>query len=368
MKNLTKIAIIATVLLSFSINYSLKAQSQYQMPNSGFETFEIGFNGEGQQPTDWKGSNVVHTALGVTVRKTLVSSNPNGRTGNCVYLHNEMVGAMGIEAPAPAFIALGMPWNEVDGISADKAIGGCEVGIEFTYRPDTLELWIKRTYETQENARVLLYLWKGIAIGTSYRNKAGNCQDSNRTNEESDIRGKNSCTTTQRAILVGEGEWVSGRQFEDWTQIKVPVMYFNNEIPEKINIIISAANSPAEGEANTIKAGSKLWADDLKLIYSSKIDKLLVGGKSVSANFHTDTLSYTYSLGSTTTIPAITAFRAGRQLSGAEINITNGVIDGAPSEITVKAEDGSSSTTYKVYFVSQPSTPSTTNVSPMPSS
>ncbi|MDR1761494.1 MAG: hypothetical protein LBR55_03490 [Bacteroidales bacterium] len=62
---------------------------------------------------------------------------------------------------------------------------------------------------------------------------------------------------------------------------------------------------------------------------------------------------YTYSVGNATTIPDITALRSDRELNGSEISITNGSIDGEPSTITVMAEDGSSSSTYKVYFVSR---------------
>ncbi|MDR3327829.1 MAG: hypothetical protein LBT04_06890 [Prevotellaceae bacterium] len=331
--------------------------AQFQLPNSGFETFETGFNGEGEQPTSWKGSNVVQTVAGFTARGTLVNSSNSGHTGNCVYLHVEEVGAMGITAPAPAFVALGTPWNEVSGLSSSNAIGGCTGGLAFTHRPDTLSLWIKRTYTNTENAHVMVYLWSGISQGTSYINKGGNCQSSNRTDEQLDVMGINTrCTTTQLANLIGSGEWVSNQQFTGWTEIKIPVRYFNNSIPEKINVIISAANYPCEGCSNSIKTGSKLWADDLSLQYSSKIDEIRINNRSMSG-FNTNTLTYTYSLGvGVVTIPPITVYRSGRQLSSSEILITNGTVGGVPTTIRVNAEDGSSSTTYTINFVAQQST------------
>ena len=362
MKQFTKLAIFATAMLSFSLISPLKAQ-QYQLPNSGFETFQGGFNSIGQQPTGgWKGSNVTQTALGTTVTKQLVFSDAGGRSGNCVRLENLWVGALGIGAPAPGYISLGTPWNEIKDASADKAIGGCAGGLAFTYRPDTLELWVKRTLanSTSESAHVVVYLWKGTSSGNSYRNKGGSCQGTGtRTDEEVDVRRTNSCGTNQTATIVGVGEWVSAvnQQFTSWTKIKVPVTYYSDERPTKINVIISAANYPAEGQANSIKENSKLWADDLSLNYSSKIDKLMINGR-YWTEFNRDVLNYTYSLGTNaTTVPPIIAYRSGRKLgveAASEISINYGGVD-AVTTITVNAEDGSGSTTYTINFIKQQS-------------
>ncbi|MDR1544425.1 MAG: hypothetical protein LBS50_08490 [Prevotellaceae bacterium] len=359
MKKFLKKSIFSTASFALFFTFTT-AKAQYQLPNSTFETFETGFNGVGQQPTSWKGSNVSQSApLVGTITKQLVNVESAGRTGNCVYMHNEMVGVSGIaEAPAPAFIALGEPWNAISGTDANSAIGGCTGGLNFTYRPDTLSLWVKRTPSASENARISVYLWSGNSQGSSYKNKGGSCSSSSRTNEEIDIRGNNSCSTTTLANLIGTGDWVSNQTISNWQQIKVPIVYVNNSIPEKINVIISAAAYPYTGgdNANSVKSGSKLWADDLSLIYSSKIGILNINNRSL-ADFNPGTLEYTYSLGlGVTTIPPITAYRNGRQLTGSEISIINGAVDGAPTTITVTAQDGSSTTTYTINFVSQQST------------
>ena len=354
MNNIFTKTLAVLTIVSLSSFSNLKAQ--YQMPNSGFETFQTGFNGVGEQPTGWYASNVSQM-LGIT--GVLVGS-ASGRTGgNCVYLHNEDVGAMGITAPAYAYISLGKPWNNVDGVSANSAIGGCTGGLNFTYRPDTMEVWIKRTWTSQENARLLIYLWSGTAKGNKYISKGGPCLSfTPDDNDVGDVRKTNTCGTVQYANLIGEGEWVSTVQYPNWSLIKVPVKYFNNDIPQKINIFISAANYPTEGQSNTIRSGSKLWADDLRLVYSSKAHQLRINTNGIDrilSGFNQDTLSYTYSLGLTATeVPSIiTAFRSGRQLSSSEVSISHGVIDGAPTTITITAEDGSSSTTYKIYFKKQ---------------
>ncbi|MDR2684006.1 MAG: hypothetical protein LBB53_01330, partial [Prevotellaceae bacterium] len=359
MKKITKLTIFSLAFIT--VFFCFSTVNAQQLPNSNFESFETGHNGEGQQPTGWKGSNVVQTVAGITARGTLVGYQA-GRSGNCVYLHNEEVGAAGITAPAPAFVSLGMPWNEVSGLSASNAIGGCTGGLNFTYRPDTLLLWVKRTFSNTERAHVAVYLWSGNSQGSSYKNKGGSCQNSSRTNEEVDIRGTNSCSTTAQANLIGNGEWVGNAQINNWEQIKVPITYFNNSVPEKINVIISASAYPySNGDnANSVKAGSKLWADDLSLVYSSKIHELrlnLGGNYRPLQNFDANTLNYTYELGQgSTSVPQIQAFRSGRQLSGSEISITYGEVDGTPTTVTVAAEDGSSTTAYTINFVSAQST------------
>jgi len=392
MKIFTKIsAILAIVVLSlFS---TLKAQT-YQIPNSGFEDFVPDNNNSntGYRPVGWYSSNVHTTALGITARRAVVhpgsltgvnmsdawnqpTSNGNnpilphvavqGRNGTeCVYIHNEMAGALGIESDSYAYISLGKPWNQVDGAlipDAQTARGGCEGGIDFTHRPDTMEVWIKRSWQIQENARLLIYLWAGEFKGTHYRSMSRGCLPSNRTNDEVDVRGTNSCTTTQRGTLVGEGQWVSTQQFSDWTLIKVPIRYFSNLPPEKVNIFISAANYPDEGNTQSVKAGARLWADDLRLIYSSKIHDIRVdvnGTFRPIPNVNKNVYDYTYVVREGVNFtPAIQAFRSGRQLLGSEITVVDGVIDGNPTVITVRAEDDpNNTTTYRVHFVRTQST------------
>jgi len=346
----------AFCLLPYS---SLNAQS-FQIPNSDFEIFEPGFNEVGQQPKYWYGSNVNQPP----VKQPLVGYD-TGRTGKCVYLHNEWAGAVGIGANANAYISLGKPWNDVPGSSPNRAIGGCEGGMPFTYRPDTLELWIKRTYISTEKARILVYLWKGESTGNSYKSKGGGCETSSkvRINEEADVRGKNTCGTTQSATLIGEGKWDKEEQYTDWTLIKVPITYKSNEIPEKINIMIAAANTTSDGDANTIKAGSKLWADDLNLIYSSKAHEIRVkrndGIFLPIPNFDENTLVCDYKVKDGVSFdpaPDIKVCRSGRELLTLEFTKVNGVIDDPdrPTIITIRAvDDPANTTTYRINFTTE---------------
>ncbi|GHV35792.1 hypothetical protein FACS1894178_6120 [Bacteroidia bacterium] len=345
--------------LLFCLFINVKFINAQQLPNSSFETFENGYNGVGKQPTGWKGSNVKTTYSGTTVTGDMVAQ-AAGRSGNGVYCHNEFVGALGIGTAAPAYISLGQPWNEVYGMSTSSAGGGNEGGINWTYRPDSVQVWVKRTYTSQEDMVVSFYLWSGTFKSTSYRNRGNSeCHSRNQTDEETDIHGTNRCGTTQQGTLIANAEWRSGQQYNDWYLVKFPVNYYSNSIPEKVNMAISAANVPASDGIGSAKEGSKLWIDDLSLIYASTIGEvyLTTNGFTQKFNgFNAGTHEYTKSLGQgATQIPTIECYRNGRKLSGSEINIQLGQVDGAATVITVTAGDASSTSTYTINFVSQQS-------------
>ncbi|MDO4191416.1 MAG: hypothetical protein Q4D14_07040 [Bacteroidales bacterium] len=327
-----------------------------QIPNSGFETFEAGFNGAGQQPVGWKGSNVKKTVIGITVSQQLIYQETSGRTGNCVKIENKAVGAAGITEDAPAYISLGTPWAYISGLNTSSATGGTDGGISFTYCPDTIELWVKRSYQTQENAHALIYLWAGESVGSQYKTKGNSCGGETHRDEESDVRGTNTCTTTQLATLIGVGEWISNQQYSTWTKVQAPIQYYSNTTPEKVNVIISSADYPNGRDATKVHDGSILYADDMRLIYSSQLSEIRIGNHAI-ANFDPNTYSYTYSLGQgATTVPqTITCYRNGRLITGNEISINYGTI-GQPTSITVYAQDNSSTHTYNITFVAQQST------------
>lgn len=190
-----------------------------QLTNSGFESFEAdNLNGTGVRPTGWNASNVKRTVLGITASGNLVFEEANGRTGKCVKLQSTEVGAVGITEPAPAWITLGKPWNYLSGTDVSSATAGTDGGISFKYRPDTLAVWIKRTYSIQEDANIVFYSWKGTAQGNGYRTKGGGCAGGEHTDEESDIRinyDANSCGTQAYATQIAEGHWRDNKAYNE---------------------------------------------------------------------------------------------------------------------------------------------------------
>lgn len=344
------------ILLLFFLFFSPYLLLAQQLPNAGFENWNgTAFNGE-PQLANWNGSNVSQVGFSFT----FVFKDTNGRNGNCAKLENQKVGAMGITREAPSYLTLGSPWSYVKGIDAGSASAGTDGGISFTYRPDTLAVWIKRTGSnaTSEDYNIVYYAWKGTSYSNTYKNSSGGCtSDTPHYDEESDIRQAtdgNECGTSTYATQVSEGRLNEKKVYSNWTEVKVPIKYYNDYVPEKVNVIFSAGNYPNK-RSNDVKAGNALYVDDARLIYSSAIHELYINNLKYS-DFRCDILEYTYTLGlGATTIPDIIAKRSGRTLSGSEITITKGTVDGEPTLITIKAEDGSSTTTYTIYFVSKQS-------------
>lgn len=365
-----RIFVACMLVLGMFLPISLHAQ---QLPDSGFEDWS-GEKFDGSiQLKYWNASNVSQVGF-----KFNFVTREAGHSGSySARIIEREVGAMGITETSPAYLSLGQPWTYLESITKiSQATAGCAGGIKFTYRPDSVEVWLKRTGAdwAKEDYHVLYYSWKGTAQSDKYKGKNGNCTSVTKTNEESDVRlvmNHNECGTTQKAVQVCEGWHRTRGQMNNWTRIVIPVYYMSDEKPDMCNVIFSASNYPNYRANSGLYAGNDLYIDDIKMIYSSEIQALFIGGKQWKGFDPTSSDEQVYSVGKgVSTIPEIRAVRGigtltnprgetgnftGRTLSGSEITITNGKIDGAATVITVKAEDGSSTHTYKIKFVSAPS-------------
>lgn len=345
-----------------------------QLPNASFEDWS-GAQFDGNiQPASWNVSNVTQFGF-----KFNFAYREAGHTGSyCLRVQDREIGAAGITEVSPGYFSLGQPWVYIESLTkVSYATAGTEGGMSFTYRPDSMSVWIKRTGNNtdKEDFYLLYYAWSGTAKSSKYKGKNGSCTSVSKTNEESDIRialDGNECGTDQKANQIAEGMWRERKTYGEWTNIKVPIYYFNNDAPTMMNIIFSASNYPNYRANSGLYDGNSLWVDDVSLIYSSKIQKLYIDDKEWKGFDPNNTGEQVYSLGQgATALPKIEAKRGigsltnahgetanftGRTLSGKEITITNGEIDGAPTTITVRAEDGSSTTTYKIKFVRAAST------------
>ena len=364
---------ITYLLFTLLLMQGMQAYGQ-QLPDPHFEDWSDSFDGNAQ-PKDWHGSNVSQSALGMSFKFTFLYKK-EGRTGSCAYVANQEVGAGGVYETAPGYFSLGKAWSAIEGLDTNTGTGGTEGGINFTYRPDTLSVWIKRTGSgaTSEDFNIVFYSWQGESKGTSYRSKGGSCKSSNHTNEECDIRQStngNTCSTSTFAKQVAEGWHRERATYAGWTNIRVPIYYLRDDAPEKVNVIFSAGNAPNAFSNAGITKGNDLYVDDVELIYSCKIQKLFVDGMAWNG-FNPDTEEeQVYSLGqNATSVPDMYAMRGagsltnsqnktatfpGRRLSGDEITIKKGAV-GEVTTLTVKSGDGKQTMTYKIRFVKQAST------------
>ena len=340
-----------------------------QVPNPGFEDWS-GEKFDGQiQPKDWYASNISQVGINFNL-----AHQEAGHTGSyCMMVQDTKVGAMGITELSPGYFSLGKPWSWIDGLNTSTATAGTSGGITWAHRPDTMSVWIKRTGANvdKEDFYLLYYAWSGTAKGDKYKAKGGGCSPVSQTNEESDIRlalDANECGTAQQANQIAEGMWREKKQYSDWTNIRVPIYYFNDDMPEMMNIIFSASNYPNFRAKDGLYEGNALYVDDVELIYSSKIDKLYIREREWKAFDPNSAEEQVYSVGKATEIPAVFGVRGagtitnargdkatfpGRKLTNEEFQILQqGAIDGDPMIIQVNAINGSSSTTYKIKFVS----------------
>lgn len=354
-------------LLLFAINLAI-VQAQ-QLPNSDFEDWSgATFNGQ-KQPKSWNASNVTQVGMEFNFAHQVA-----GHSGQyAMMVEDQEVGAVGITETSPGYFSLGTPWVYLESVlKVSEATAGDEGGIDWTHRPDTMVVWIKRVGDnvSKEDFHLLYYSWKGTSTGTSYKGKNGKCTSVTKYDEESDIRqstDKNECGTSVLATQVAEGWLYEKKRYDDWTLIKVPIFYCSDEVPEKVNAIFSASNYPNFRANSGLYVGNQLHVDDIQMLYSSKIQHLYIDNKEWRGFDSNSTEEQVYSLGEhATEMPDIFAMRGegsfvnsrgqvatfpGRRLQGEEIQITPGQIDGAPTIITVNAEDGSSSMTYRIKFV-----------------
>ena len=340
-----------------------------QLTNANFEDWSgAAFDGN-IQPKGWNASNV--TQFGFKFNFAHREAGHNG--GYSMMVQDQEVGAAGITETSPGYFSLGQPWVYISSLTAvSQASAGTYGGINWTHRPDSMSVWIKRTGSntSKEDFYLLYYSWTGNVSNNRFKGKNGNCTTTDTyTNEESDIRQAmdgNECGTPQGATQVSEGMWRERATYNNWINIRVPIYYMNNSAPQKMNIIFSASNYPNFRANNGLYTGNSLYVDDVELIYSSKIQKLYINDKEWKGFDPNNTGVQEYALGETaTSIPTIEARRGagsltnargttksfvGRVLSGSEITITNGNLTDQPTLITVRSEDGQSTTTYKIQF------------------
>ncbi|MCQ2310995.1 MAG: hypothetical protein MJZ64_04515 [Paludibacteraceae bacterium] len=358
------------VLLGVNVYVQGQGNNQFQVPNADFEDWSGStFDGH-EQPAVWHYCNVDQ----LNIAKFNFANKQAGHSGKyCAKVEDQDLKVAGIGETSPGYFALGQPWSYVPSITKiDEATAGTYGGIDWKHRPDTMAMWIKRTGGNwkSEDFHLLYYSWSGTARSGNYKGKGGGCTSTSRTDEESDIRlatNGNECGTAQKAHQVSEG-WVYGRAYYDeWTLIKVPIYYIDNTTPEKMNIICSAGNYPNFRANSGLHAGNALYVDDVQLIYSSKIQELNIDGSPWRAFDPNSSEVQIYPVDEgVTEVPQISAFRGagnlintrgstiayhGRKLQGDEITIVPGKLDEKPVEITVRAEDGSSETTYRILFM-----------------
>ena len=242
-----------------------------QLPDSSFEDWSGAKFDDKIQPLYWHYSNVSQMGFNFNF-----SDRQTGRTGGySLKVSNQDMVAMGVNGgTSPGYVTIGETWLYVPGLTElDKRTAGVKGGIPWTYRPDSISIWIKRegSNANSENYNIVFYSWYGTSHGASYGNKGGSCStiSGGIDDEESDIRqalDANGCQTTQYATQVAEAALFEKATYSTWTKKTIPVYYFVDQAPTKCCVILSAGNYPAGNASTGIYAGNSLTVDDISMI------------------------------------------------------------------------------------------------------
>ena len=267
--------------------------SSYQSSKSGKSGGAEGFRQRpGTEPMDWNGSSVNQKVWAFLFsqekQEKLITQGVSRNGTKSVVLTNKFVGVGTIGSNAPAFITFGTPW-----VYAVSTISDCDGGVyggtNFTFRPDAIRGWYKRTPSTEgnENAHIIAYLWKGTySSGIKSHTTNDIKEDVDRV-----VMGKESGTANGTLIASCDYGFATTTN-NDWQEIIVPLNYEKgqeNTIPEKMNVIISSADYWTRAN---IKDQSILEVDDVQYLYYSQLAELSYDGKSIDG-FSKDKYEYT---------------------------------------------------------------------------
>lgn len=256
------------------------------------------------QPQGWVVSNVSGiNGLGATKVAKQVMGRSGEDTDYAVQLTNT-ANPFSSSQIVPAYINLGVSWATAKATfsgSVSDADGGCFGGKGFSYKPDALTFYYKRSHGTAkatENASVVAYMWKGIFKQT---NVPGNTTmktpitktmySRDRVVLNHDMTGCQGDTPPDRSqgTLIAQIEsYISGDAAE-WTQYTVPFTYTSTETPDSINIIISANDYFAD--RSTIGVGNSITVDDVELVYYHSLSDLKYNEVTLEG-FDENTLNY----------------------------------------------------------------------------
>lgn len=284
------------MLLACCMGLNVQAQTQTETPfqlDGGFNVWEEcypidgyekpGTTKVGEQPVGWKASNVKQSvATKALVTKQTEESN--------IYasIKSDFVGFGSLGANAPGYLTLGQPWAYalLQGFGSIKeADGGTYGGISFTHLPDAVSFLYKSSHAEEnptENFTAVAYLWKGTfksmeKIGVAGGILGGSIEAVEVADRDRAVLGMKE--TTAQGTLVASVVDNFNNDADEWTEKVIEFDYKSDELPEKLNIIISSADY--FGDRNKIGAGNTLNVDSVRLLYYSELATLSYDGEEV---------------------------------------------------------------------------------------
>jgi len=198
----------------------------------------------------------------------------------------------------------------IAGLKIEKADGGTFGGKDFSYRPDAIRFYYKRSHGTSqpnEPATVVAYLWKGSYYQA---NVPGNTAMADATNVEV-MENRDRCvlnnfvegtnvggerTKSEDAALIGKLIYNIEGDATDWTLFEQKIDYGSfkgtETKPEMLNIIISA-NDYFGTDRSKIGVDNQLIVDNVELVYYNTLSSLSYDGQEeLEQAFNENKLTY----------------------------------------------------------------------------
>ena len=249
---------------------------------------------KGMQPVGWTISHVCGMS---GTGATEVGKNVSGFTGSDGDLAVELTNTPNPYRKSeivPAYLTLGTSWATAKAsiTSVSNADGGTFGGKEFTYRPDALSFYYKRTLSngSTENATIVAYLWRGTF---TQNNVPGNTTMGTPTKvtmndrdrqvlgvDMTGCQGGDQSQTVDASCIASINHSIVG-EVTEWSQMVLDFDYKSEEIiPEKINVIFAADDY--FGDRSKIGKNNTLTIDNVKLIYYHSLAKCTYDGQQVT--------------------------------------------------------------------------------------
>lgn len=226
-----------------------------------------------------------------------------GNTGSAVRVANTNIIGSNY---APGYFTLGTPWNTALNTGKSNKDGGSFGGIKFTYKPDALEFYYKRSIrKTNIRSSVLAYLWNGtvkqnnVPVNTPVN--ADKIVKYDMPNRDIFILRKDDLIATcegdkvtdNPTHLIASLEEYTTETTDAWTKKTYEFKYndaYKAETPEFINVIFAASDY---FNSSNVTDGVSLSIDDVKLIYYKHLKSLTIDGTTPSTFVGDDTQNNT---------------------------------------------------------------------------
>jgi hypothetical protein len=237
-----------TTIVSLSI--TLFSLAQTQLTNAGFESW--GGSGTSAEPTSWN-SNKTGTGLASFGPQTCFQETSTPHSGtSCVRVETAYYILAVVNGNVTTGVVNAPNSNKLEGFLA--ATGSDKIA--FTGRPDSIVGWYKYTQATSgtgaaaEQAKVYAVLHSGDYYDPAVP-VSGNHPDLS-------------------ANKIGDALYVSpAANQSSWKRFTVPFNYINSNTPAFIMVNITSSNNQLTTAPGSTGSGSKLWVDDLELIYNN---------------------------------------------------------------------------------------------------